>query len=163
MCIRDRSRVVLHPSEFGRTHPGSGQPETDSVRKRDSSSAETVPANLSRFRQERSDPWLPQRQAGIWPWLPLHLADRNDFRAGGGRTSLPAGPTGVTRDPEHSKEGSNRGRELQNHRLPLDKEPRDRFVGVARRNQPTSATTVSYTHLRAHETRHDLVCRLLLE
>src|SRR5450756_2838738 len=26
-----------------------------------------------------------------------------------------------------------------------------------------SLTTVSYTHLRAHETRHDLVCRLLLE
>src|SRR5450756_2856472 len=26
-----------------------------------------------------------------------------------------------------------------------------------------SSTPVSYTHLRAHETRHDLVCRLLLE
>ena len=26
-----------------------------------------------------------------------------------------------------------------------------------------AAGTVSYTHLRAHETRHDLVCRLLLE
>src|SRR5450759_5860110 len=26
-----------------------------------------------------------------------------------------------------------------------------------------SAEAVSYTHLRAHETRHDLVCRLLLE
>ena len=26
-----------------------------------------------------------------------------------------------------------------------------------------SSITVSYTHLRAHETRHDLVCRLLLE
>src|SRR5450756_2399345 len=26
-----------------------------------------------------------------------------------------------------------------------------------------SAVPVSYTHLRAHETRHDLVCRLLLE
>src|SRR5665648_1125643 len=26
-----------------------------------------------------------------------------------------------------------------------------------------SIKTVSYTHLRAHETRHDLVCRLLLE
>src|SRR5450756_1391442 len=26
-----------------------------------------------------------------------------------------------------------------------------------------SAAAVSYTHLRAHETRHDLVCRLLLE
>src|SRR5665648_650800 len=25
-----------------------------------------------------------------------------------------------------------------------------------------SGTAVSYTHLRAHETRHDLVCRLLL-
>ncbi|CUX55647.1 Fumarate hydratase class II [Clostridium sp. C105KSO15] len=25
------------------------------------------------------------------------------------------------------------------------------------------ANPVSYTHLRAHETRHDLVCRLLLE
>src|SRR5450756_2146776 len=27
----------------------------------------------------------------------------------------------------------------------------------------TIASTVSYTHLRAHETRHDIVCRLLLE
>src|SRR5450756_766888 len=26
-----------------------------------------------------------------------------------------------------------------------------------------NAVPVSYTHLRAHETRHDLVCRLLLE
>src|SRR5450759_2267691 len=26
-----------------------------------------------------------------------------------------------------------------------------------------SHNSVSYTHLRAHETRHDLVCRLLLE
>ena len=28
---------------------------------------------------------------------------------------------------------------------------------------PDCRTSVSYTHLRAHETRHDLVCRLLLE
>src|SRR5665648_1246219 len=28
---------------------------------------------------------------------------------------------------------------------------------------PNPITSVSYTHLRAHETRHDLVCRLLLE
>ncbi|CZR83256.1 hypothetical protein CDFC105_43976 [Clostridioides difficile] len=27
----------------------------------------------------------------------------------------------------------------------------------------SSIGAVSYTHLRAHETRHDLVCRLLLE
>src|SRR5450756_2805309 len=34
------------------------------------------------------------------------------------------------------------------------------------RGSPVTAhtmTSVSYTHLRAHETRHDLVCRLLLE
>src|SRR5665648_886240 len=30
-------------------------------------------------------------------------------------------------------------------------------------NQITGNIAVSYTHLRAHETRHDLVCRLLLE
>src|SRR5659263_546270 len=28
---------------------------------------------------------------------------------------------------------------------------------------PGPCAAVSYTHLRAHETRHDLVCRLLLE
>src|SRR5665648_164277 len=28
-------------------------------------------------------------------------------------------------------------------------------------NNTEKATPVSYTHLRAHETRHDLVCRLL--
>src|SRR5450756_1367729 len=30
-------------------------------------------------------------------------------------------------------------------------------------NNSVGIVTVSYTHLRAHETRHDLVCRLLLE
>src|SRR5450756_975234 len=31
------------------------------------------------------------------------------------------------------------------------------------RNTEHEHVPVSYTHLRAHETRHDLVCRLLLE
>src|SRR5450756_1706701 len=31
------------------------------------------------------------------------------------------------------------------------------------RTSSSRGNTVSYTHLRAHETRHDLVCRLLLE
>src|SRR5450759_2623993 len=31
------------------------------------------------------------------------------------------------------------------------------------RDRELAEVTVSYTHLRAHETRHDLVCRLLLE
>src|SRR5450756_847449 len=37
---------------------------------------------------------------------------------------------------------------------------------VLRQDMPATqlgVDTVSYTHLRAHETRHDLVCRLLLE
>src|SRR5450756_1956289 len=33
----------------------------------------------------------------------------------------------------------------------------------AGRDCRTEIIPVSYTHLRAHETRHDLVCRLLLE
>src|SRR5450756_1019239 len=34
---------------------------------------------------------------------------------------------------------------------------------VPRADRPRLRGPVSYTHLRAHETRHDLVCRLLLE
>src|SRR5450756_1038770 len=36
-------------------------------------------------------------------------------------------------------------------------------VGVGGRLVDADQCPVSYTHLRAHETRHDLVCRLLLE
>src|SRR5450759_2628195 len=37
------------------------------------------------------------------------------------------------------------------------------LAGLLRLVSRRIATPVSYTHLRAHETRHDLVCRLLLE
>src|SRR5450759_215472 len=37
------------------------------------------------------------------------------------------------------------------------------FLGLTSRGTPVWVNPVSYTHLRAHETRHDLVCRLLLE
>src|SRR5450756_549494 len=41
---------------------------------------------------------------------------------------------------------------------------RGRVVEIGANRQPCepSVTPVSYTHLRAHETRHELVCRLLL-
>src|SRR5450759_5824192 len=42
----------------------------------------------------------------------------------------------------------------------VDSEPVPAVVGMAMWG---SMGAVSYTHLRAHETRHDLVCRLLLE
>ena len=37
------------------------------------------------------------------------------------------------------------------------------FRGASRKVLQYARSPVSYTHLRAHETRHDLVCRLLLE
>src|SRR5450756_2901995 len=37
------------------------------------------------------------------------------------------------------------------------------LVGVGGHRLGSGLEPVSYTHLRAHETRHDLVCRLLLE
>ena len=36
-------------------------------------------------------------------------------------------------------------------------------LGIGTYDRHDNTYTVSYTHLRAHETRHDLVCRLLLE
>src|SRR5450756_2224339 len=39
----------------------------------------------------------------------------------------------------------------------------NRFTGLTMYDALTMWDPVSYTHLRAHETRHDLVCRLLLE
>src|SRR5450756_1469768 len=36
-------------------------------------------------------------------------------------------------------------------------------LGTGYEKQAYNYNPVSYTHLRAHETRHDLVCRLLLE
>src|SRR5450756_1367582 len=37
------------------------------------------------------------------------------------------------------------------------------FISELRVHELSTEVPVSYTHLRAHETRHDLVCRLLLE
>src|SRR5450756_168275 len=39
----------------------------------------------------------------------------------------------------------------------------DHAVDRASKDRSDDITPISYTHLRAHETRHDLVCRLLLE
>src|SRR5450756_2621715 len=53
-----------------------------------------------------------------------------------------------------------------NPTLPLRKASVTITALLVRRSAPPTPCTmrsVSYTHLRAHETRHDLVCRLLLE
>src|SRR5659263_225327 len=56
-------------------------------------------------------------------------------------------PAAAPRRAREALQGSAVRREGARHRRPL----------------PRPAGAVSYTHLRAHETRHDLVCRLLLE
>src|SRR5450756_2520839 len=51
-----------------------------------------------------------------------------------------------------------------NYPSPPDFSPSFTSLPVTSRTMTTiRIITVSYTHLRAHETRHDLVCRLLLE
>src|SRR5450759_3496172 len=55
-----------------------------------------------------------------------------------------------------------RGKNEVLHGLDLDV-PSGRLVGLLGPSGSGKSTPVSYTHLRAHETRHDLVCRLLLE
>ena len=44
---------------------------------------------------------------------------------------------------------------------PLTEESLSTLLG--KYGKAITCVSVSYTHLRAHETRHDLVCRLLLE
>src|SRR5450756_1755692 len=47
--------------------------------------------------------------------------------------------------------------------IPLVREAAAKIGEPAVQQQLRGMESVSYTHLRAHETRHDLVCRLLLE
>ena len=45
----------------------------------------------------------------------------------------------------------------------LERLPRERYEIASEIQNPDAVLPVSYTHLRAHETVLDLVCRLLLE
>src|SRR5450756_1385397 len=49
---------------------------------------------------------------------------------------------------------------LDHHHIPVVAIPVHELVVAEYRLIPESDEAVSYTHLRAHETRHDLVCRL---
>src|SRR5450756_3015535 len=102
-------------------------------------------------------PSSTDRQPGIFAWIGT-LADRR------------LGPDGLERrhplaraprQPTNSRSHATADASLSNSRVGksgllklMNRFPIIRLSGVP---------TVSYTHLRAHETRHDLVCRLLLE
>src|SRR5450756_2778712 len=47
--------------------------------------------------------------------------------------------------------------------LKMASRSRERCCSAVYCRETYASSSVSYTHLRAHETRHDLVCRLLLE
>src|SRR5450756_75143 len=66
--------------------------------------------------------------------------------------------TQLTRQNRHHDLCNN---DLENERDGVDAGIRQRCD--VRLSLSVRDTPVSYTHLRAHETRHDLVCRLLLE
>src|SRR5659263_72988 len=68
----------------------------------------------------------------------------NHPASGRGSLAVP----GADSDPKDGKEKTGYG--------PL-------FVASGGHHLAEALCAVSYTHLRAHETRHDLVCRLLLE
>ena len=63
--------------------------------------------------------------------------------------------------PPQNFEGAYRLWDTVNTLAPLN--PRFISVTYGAGGTTRTLTPVSYTHLRAHETRHDLVCRLLLE
>ena len=52
---------------------------------------------------------------------------------------------------------------MRYNRLRQETRASNAVLQVKRKHQRREAVAVSYTHLRAHETRSNLVCRLLLE
>src|SRR5659263_188038 len=69
----------------------------------------------------------------------------------------------------HDREPGYGGSQMYNpstHVTPIDPVKTSEYIGIditGAFHQVARPIPVSYTHLRAHETRHDLVCRLLLE
>src|SRR5450756_467152 len=94
-------------------------------------------------RSSRPSSSRPGATRRSWPGGPAHPADGRApdcRRPGAARSACPDGPGPGGHDDRH---------EQPHEEVPSPGHER-------------GARTASYTHLRAHETRHDLVCRLLL-
>src|SRR5665811_2418285 len=69
--------------------------------------------------------------------------------------------------PDLLRRGSQPGQRVKNYRLIAGPRQHSQFLHhsliAATESAPVQMDAVSYTHLRAHETVLDLVCRLLLE
>src|SRR5659263_753740 len=66
----------------------------------------------------------------------------------------------IRRPPRSTQSRSSAASDVYKRQVTHSGKGRPNRSGFAPR---VSSGAVSYTHLRAHETRHDLVCRLLLE
>src|SRR5674476_1141800 len=91
-----------------------------------------------------------------WRTIPVSRRRREGYRAG---TSSGFEPPERVTSPYHRLK--TRGAILAEDATPPTKGPVGEF-GVKRRRPGIGRDPVSYTHLRAHETGRNLVCRLLL-
>src|SRR5665811_686692 len=103
----------------------------------------------------------PCRRTGVWSdrcAVPLAVGQRRSRGESADSPQPPVRPVAAGRQPAPAACGSGGGL----HRVALLRDNRRPWLpaGSGRRDDPGS---VSYTHLRAHETVLDLVCRLLLE
>src|SRR5450759_3418189 len=132
--------------------------------------------------------WVPASYRGNWGdgrWSIVDGRSRSDLRStndqrcsakaaenrrlqSSGRAELcrrgRRGDSGIAFDQSHAFNLAVLIHDLLEDYSSLRLTPRfDRKVGLNAVSQPPFRTlgAVSYTHLRAHETRHDLVCRLL--
>src|SRR5665648_942497 len=80
------------------------------------------------------------------------------------RKNFPPGQHGLSKKRKKTSEYGVQLREKQKVKYTyglLERQFRNSFEKAQSAHGVTGLMPVSYTHLRAHETRHDLVCRLL--
>src|SRR5450756_1259006 len=127
----------------------------------------TTPARTSARRSPVSGAWPPRPRTGTGP-APQTCTARSRSRLR--RWPRPAPPCrpqsevapALSSQAPASRQAPPSPAKAPSPRVRLERQSPARGKGPGP-SAAASAAAVSYTHLRAHETRHDLVCRLLLE
>src|SRR5450756_2714005 len=101
-----------------------------------------------------SDSWTLAKPSMAEPSKPIPSENAPSSSAGATATDLSAPSTSVNQSRTKRISRSSSVRSTNSSCLSTD---------ITLTLLAVTAPSVSYTHLRAHETRHDLVCRLLLE
>src|SRR5450756_80251 len=147
MAIRTKPSVMMTPSRTATVH-GARQPRRPATHSTTSTRAAPAMAGTARS------------VATTWRASPCPASAR---QARGSSSRKRAGTLALCRSEREGRrnavpqvavgQGGHAARGERGDRGPQDAHPLDQ----------RGVRPVSYTHLRAHETRHDLVCRLLLE